>query len=185
MSNPCEVQSRMHPRMSTSIADQHQNVHPIQSTEQNASKVVHKYLILQINNRMFNPCEVQSRMHPEVSTSIADQHQNVQPMWSTEQNASRGVHKYCRSTTECSTHVKYRAEYIQGCPQVLQINKKKTNKCVTSNYLSSWIHVKYMSPRIIRLSEFIYSACHLELFVFLNSYIVHVTSNYSSFWIHI
>jgi protein tyrosine phosphatase (PTP) superfamily phosphohydrolase (DUF442 family) len=206
MFNPCEVQSIIHPGVSTSIADQQQNVQPMWSIEQNTSRGVHKYCrsttecsahvkyraeciqecpqVLQINNRMFNPCEVQSRMHPGVSTSIADQQQNVQPMWSTEQNASRGVHKYCRSTTECSTHVKYRAEYIQGCPQVLQINKKNPNKCVTSNYLSSWIHVKYMSPRIIRLSEFIYSACHLELFVFLNSYIVHVTSNYSSSWIH-
>jgi hypothetical protein len=241
MSKLCEVQSRMHPKLSTSIADQQQNVQTMWGTEQNASKCVHcrsatecpnyvryrgeciqmwthvlqinapkgvhKYCrsttqcpshvkyraeciqwcpqVLQINNGMSNPCVVQSGIHLRVSTSIADQQQNVQPMWSTEQNASRGVHKYCRSTTECSTHVKYRAEYIQGCPQVLQINKKKTNKCVTSNYLSSWIHVKYMSPRIIRLSEFIYSACHLELFVFLNSYIVHVTSNYSSFWIHI
>ena len=133
------------------IADQQQNDQPMWSTEQYTSRGVHKYCrsrtecpthvkyraeciqecpqVLQINNRMSNPCEVQSRMHPGVSTSIADQQQNVQPMWSTEQNASRGVHKYCRSTTECPTHVKYRAEYIQGCPQVLQINNRMFNPC--------------------------------------------------------
>ena len=209
MSKLCEVQSRMHPKLSTSIADQQQNVQTMWGTEQNASKCVHcrsatecpnyvryrgeciqmwthvlqinapkgvhKYCrsttqcpshvkyraeciqwcpqVLQINNGMSNPCVVQSGIHLRVSTSIADQQQNVQPMWSTEQNASRSVHKYCRSTTECSTHVryraeaskvvhkycrsttecpthvKYRAEYIQGYPQVLQINNRMSNPC--------------------------------------------------------
>jgi hypothetical protein len=185
MSKLCEVQSRMHPKLSTSIADQQQNVQTMWGTEQNASKCVHcrsatecpnyvryrgeciqmwthvlqinapkgvhKYCrsttqcpshvkyraeciqwcpqVLQINNGMSNPCVVQSGIHLRVSTSIADQQQNVQPMWSTEQNASRSVHKYCRSTTECSTHVRYRAECIQSCPQVLQINNRMSNPC--------------------------------------------------------
>jgi hypothetical protein len=121
MFTPCEVQSRMHPRVSTSIADQQQNVQPMCSTEQNTSNwtpldvfcsVLHMgwtfccwsailvdtpgciLLGTSHNNRMFNPCEVQSRIHPGVSSSIADQQQNVQPMWSTEQNTSRDVHKY-------------------------------------------------------------------------------------------
>ena len=151
MSNPCEVQSRMHPKVSTSIADQQRNVQPMCSTVRNTSKGVHKYCrsttecpnyvryraeciqmcphVLQINNGMSNPCEVQSRIHSMMFTSIADQQQNVQTMWSTEQNASKGVHKCCGSTSECPTHVKYRAECIQGCPQVLQINNGMSNPC--------------------------------------------------------
>ena len=160
MSNPCEVQSRIHPRVSTSIADQQQNVQTMWGTEQNASKCVHKYCrstiecpthvkysaeyiqgcpqVLRINNRMFNPCEVQSRMHPNVSTCIANQQRNVQPMWSTERNTSNDIHKYCGSTTECSIHVRYRAECIQECPQVLQINNRMSNPCV----VQSGIHPK-------------------------------------------
>ena len=119
-------------------------------------------------------------MHPRVLTGIADQQQNVQSMWSTEQNASGcpqvlriNIRMFNPREVQSRVHPGVSISISDQQQQKKQKQKQKQNNGVTSNYFSSWI---------------IYSTCHIELLVFLNSYtgicLVHVTSNYSSSWIH-
>jgi hypothetical protein len=143
----------------------HQNVHPMQSTEQNASKVVQKYLILQISNRMINPCEVQSRIHPDILllicntcghlwmysalyyTWVGHSVVDLQYLWTLLDAFCSVPHMdwtfCCWSAIlvdilgcipHCTSHgldilLLIWAEYIQRCPQVLQINNRMSKLC--------------------------------------------------------
>jgi protein tyrosine phosphatase (PTP) superfamily phosphohydrolase (DUF442 family) len=205
MSNPCEVQSRMHPKVSTSIADQQRNVYlwttldafcsvPHMGWTFRCLSAIHVDtfgcillcishsldILLLVCNTCGHPWMYSaSRMHPGMSTSIADQQQNVQPMWSTEQNTSRGVHKYCRSTTECPTHVKYKAECIQECPQVLQI----TFCCWSTILVDTSGCILLCTSHGLDILLLICNTCGHSWITSIADQLV--TSNYSSFWIHI